>query len=109
MAYTQADAEVDLVYMEIPRGFTIDGERTNNYVLQLLRNLYGQKQAGRVWFQHLFDALKRCGFTQSQHEPMSASSTEETVSTFCILMTHSLLAQHSVMWTRSSRNSNSAD
>ena len=44
MAYTQADAKVD-PYMEIPRSFTIEGERTNNYVLQLLCNLYGQKQA----------------------------------------------------------------
>jgi hypothetical protein len=34
-------------------------------VLKLLRNLYGQKQAGRVWYTHLVTGLKALGFVQS--------------------------------------------
>ena len=44
-AYPQASIEYDL-YMELPKGYkTKEGDR-NTHVLQLLNNLYGQKQAG---------------------------------------------------------------
>jgi hypothetical protein len=35
-------------------------------VLQLVRNLYGQKQAGRVWYKHLVRGLEKIGFTRSK-------------------------------------------
>jgi Reverse transcriptase (RNA-dependent DNA polymerase) len=35
-------------------------------VIKLLKNLYGQKQAGRVWNQHLHKALIKLGWTQSK-------------------------------------------
>jgi hypothetical protein len=53
LAYTQADIKRDL-YMKLPAGFTLP-DRTiteqdrKDYVLKLEKNLYGQKQAGRVW------------------------------------------------------------
>ena len=64
-AYTQADAETDLLYMKIPKGFTIDTGNPKDYVLSIKKNIYGQKQAGRVWNKHLVHKLQLAGFTQS--------------------------------------------
>jgi hypothetical protein len=68
LAYPQADIECDL-YMAIPAGFSVNGNR-KDYVLKLRKNLYGQKQAGRVWNQHLHAGLtEKLGFTQSDVDP----------------------------------------
>jgi hypothetical protein len=63
LAYTQAAIETDL-YMKLPRGFEVDGS-PDDYVLLLKANLYGQKQAGRVWNIHLVERLLSIGFVQS--------------------------------------------
>ena len=66
LAYTQADVERGL-YMEIPKGIQIadvPSKEQHKYILKLIQNLY-QKQAGRVWNQHLVKNLKKLGFTQS--------------------------------------------
>jgi hypothetical protein len=57
VAYTQAPVEREL-YMGIPKGVTMVGtaDRTK-YALCLLKNLYGQRQAGRVWYQYLSRGL----------------------------------------------------
>ena len=34
----------------------------NDYVLHLVNNIYGQKQAGLVWNSHILDKLGRIGF-----------------------------------------------
>ena len=57
LAFPQADIEREL-YMKLPAGFSIEGlnlteEEKKEHVLRLDKNLYGQKQAGRVWYQHL--------------------------------------------------------
>jgi hypothetical protein len=57
LAYTQADIERDL-YMKLPAGFTlldktITEQDRKDYVLKQEKNLYGQKQVGRVWYLHL--------------------------------------------------------
>ncbi|KAL7477080.1 hypothetical protein ACHAW6_002896 [Cyclotella cf. meneghiniana] len=64
MAYTQAPIETDL-YMEILHGIETTKGNTKDYVLHLLANIYGQKQAGRVWNQYLVSKLESIGFTQS--------------------------------------------
>ncbi|KAL7481443.1 hypothetical protein ACHAW6_007124 [Cyclotella cf. meneghiniana] len=64
MAYTQAPIETDL-YMEIPHGIETTEGNTKDYVLQLLANIYGQKQAGRVWNHYLVSKLESIVFTQS--------------------------------------------
>ena len=51
--------------MEIPRGVTLDGADRTLYVLHLKQNLYGMKQAGRVWNKHLVGGLVKLGFKQS--------------------------------------------
>jgi hypothetical protein len=67
LAFSQAPVEKDL-YMKIPTGFELDfpGKPTD-YVLKLHRNVYGQKQAGRVWNKFLVDKLvNKVGFVQSE-------------------------------------------
>jgi hypothetical protein len=65
MAYTQAPVEKDM-YMEVPKGFEVEGP--GDYVLKIHKNIYGQKQAGRVWNQHLVNKLKKVGFIQSKSD-----------------------------------------
>jgi hypothetical protein len=67
-AYTQADAETDLLYMRIPKGFTIDTDDPQDYVLSIKKNIYGQKQAGRVWNRYLVAKLQQAGFEQSKED-----------------------------------------
>jgi len=72
LAFPQADIEREL-YMKLPAGFTVEGKRITEeekkeYVLKLLKNLYGQKQAGRVWYQHLRKNLIKIGFTPSEFD-----------------------------------------
>jgi hypothetical protein len=63
LAYTQAEVECEL-YMKIPKGFEVDED--DSYCLKLKKNLFGQKQAGRVWNQHLVEKLKEIGFQVSE-------------------------------------------
>ena len=53
--------------MEVPKGVTVTGglNDLSKYALHLINNLYGQKQAGRVWYQYLTKGLKELSFTQS--------------------------------------------
>ena len=68
-AYTQAPIDRDM-YMELPCGFKVPGGvDRNDVVLKLDCNLYGQKQAGRVWYEYLHKRLiTKAGFVQSKHE-----------------------------------------
>ena len=68
-AYTQALIDRDM-YMEFPRGFKVPGGVDRKaFVLKLHRNLYGQKQAGRVWYMYLCKRLiTKAGFVQSKHD-----------------------------------------
>ena len=68
-AYTQAPIDRDM-YMEFPRGFTVPGGVDRKaFVLKLHRNLYGQKQAWRVWYKYLCKRLiMKAGFVQSKHD-----------------------------------------
>jgi hypothetical protein len=53
--------------MHIPKGFDIDDGDNKSYVLKVYRNIYGQKQAGRVWNKYLVNKLtKEVGFVQSK-------------------------------------------
>ena len=52
------------MYMEIPQGFHHHGQR-KTHVLQLLKNIYGTRQAGRIWNKHIHAGLIERGFRQS--------------------------------------------
>jgi Reverse transcriptase (RNA-dependent DNA polymerase) len=67
LAFPQAPVETDL-YMDIPSGFEVSGN-PKEYALKLINNLYGQKQAGRVWNIHLTKGLQDLGFKQSVSDP----------------------------------------
>ena len=63
LAYTQAAVECKSC-MSIPKGFEVEGDE--EFVLKLEKNLFGQRQAGRVWNKHLIKKLKQVGFMASQ-------------------------------------------
>jgi hypothetical protein len=78
-AFPQADADCE-IYMNIPPGFTVvnnhlvftrDSTKYNSkhHVLKILKNIYGLRQVGNVWFEKLHDALLQCGFSQSVNDP----------------------------------------
>ncbi len=62
MAYPQAPIEMDM-YMELPTGIVVKGDNSTDQVLKLLRNLYGQKQASRVWNKYLVEKLREINFS----------------------------------------------
>ncbi len=64
MAYPQAPIEMD-VYMELPQGIETAEGNSKDHVLKLLKNIYGQKQAGPVWNEYLVERLNSIRFKQS--------------------------------------------
>jgi hypothetical protein len=64
MAYPQAPIEED-IYLEVPQGIETAKGRSKDMVLKLLKNIYGQKQAGRVWNSYLVKKLASIGFHPS--------------------------------------------
>jgi hypothetical protein len=62
MAYPQAPIKMD-IYMELPQGIQTKHGNSKEHVLKLEKNIYGQKQAGRVWNSFLVDKLTSIGFT----------------------------------------------
>jgi hypothetical protein len=56
------------LYMKVPAGIEVEnGANAKDYVLRIHRNIYGQKQAGRVWNKYLSEKLiKDLGFKQSR-------------------------------------------
>jgi hypothetical protein len=53
--------------MEIPYGFQV--KEPGDWILQLKKNVYGLKDAGRTWHLHLKKALEQRGFTPSAVDP----------------------------------------
>jgi hypothetical protein len=64
MTYPQAPIKID-IYMELPQGIQTKHGNSKEHVLKLENNIYGQKQAGRVWNSFLVDKLTSIGFTTS--------------------------------------------
>ena len=69
LAYPHAPAEVPL-YMRFPKGYEFkDGISEDTQVLKLTKNIYGQKQAGRVWNKYLDERLGEISFKPSKMDP----------------------------------------
>ncbi|KAE9286282.1 hypothetical protein PF008_g26702 [Phytophthora fragariae] len=73
-AYVKADKEAELgIFLRLPRGMVIPEDVRkrlgvaidSELVLELLKDLYGLKQAGRLWNQLLHKTLIKLGFAQS--------------------------------------------
>ena len=52
--------------MKLPKGVKKIYGNGKKHVLKIKKNLYGGKNAGKIWFNHLKEALKNIGFEQSQ-------------------------------------------
>jgi hypothetical protein len=63
LAFPQADVECD-IYMEVPVGFDLK-QKKKDFCLKLRKNIYGTKQAGRVWNRHVNKGLRKLGFKAS--------------------------------------------
>jgi hypothetical protein len=69
LAFPQAELQIP-VYMELPIDFDApEKENHTSYVLKLIRNLFGLKQAGYNWFAKLSNELQDCGFVKSSIDP----------------------------------------
>ena len=55
-AFPQAPAKKDL-YLKVPAGFEVEGGKKGDYVLKLHKDVYDQKQSGRVWYRYLTKKL----------------------------------------------------
>ncbi len=53
------------MYMKLPTGIHTKHGNSKDHVLKLLANIYGQKQAGRVWNSYLVTKLWEMNFKQS--------------------------------------------
>ncbi len=54
-----------VIYMELPQGIQTKHGNSKEHVLKLEKNIYVQKQAGRMWNSFLVDKLTSIGFTTS--------------------------------------------
>ena len=68
MAYPQAPAKMPL-YMRLPQGYRRDGVSRKMHALKSVRNVYSQKQAGRVWNKYMDQGMKEIGFMPSSFDP----------------------------------------
>ena len=69
LAYPQADIGVKQ-WMEIPAGVTLaDGQDPKDYALEVTKNIYGGKDSGLQWANHLKQGLEDTGFEQSKFDP----------------------------------------
>ena len=69
LAYPHAPAEVPL-YMNFPQGYIFkNGVMKEKHILKLTKNIYGQKQATRIWNKYLDTGLGEIGFMPSKIDP----------------------------------------
>ena len=66
-AYPQAPIR-STIFLRTPPGVELT-HQNGEVVLKLIRNLYGLKDAGRTWHQHLTDGLRALGFTPTESDP----------------------------------------
>ena len=68
-AYPQAKVK-STIYLRTPQG--VELTQNNNQeqtTLKLEKNLYGLKDAGRTWYEHLTDGLHAMGFRSTESDP----------------------------------------
>ena len=68
-AFSQADIPSgEPVFIELPRYFKSDGGK-HEVVLKLMKSLYGQAEAARLWYEKLRNGLLERGFVMSNVDP----------------------------------------
>ena len=83
MAYTQAPIECEM-YITLPQGVLTWCGCAKDYVLCLVNNIYGQKQAGLVWYSHISDRLQGISFQPLKSDECVFVCAK--VCLFCMLM-----------------------
>ena len=58
--------EDETMYMEQPPGFEAPGQE--EWVMRLMKSIYGMKQASRIWNQTFHNAVSEWGFEQLECE-----------------------------------------
>ena len=81
LAYPQATLDTD-VFMEIPAGMAVIDSSRKHFVLKLNKNLYGLKQTGLNWFEHLSKGLTKRGFVPSEIDPCVFLSDKALILTY---------------------------
>ena len=76
LAFVQAPADPG-TYVEMPQLFQLPGK-----VLELKRNLYGQCESPRKFYDHLKNGLEQRGFSRSPHDHCLFTSKNVTVVTY---------------------------
>ena len=64
-AFIQAKLKDD-TFIHLPRGFT--SSQRSKTCLKLKKSLYGLAVAPRLWYEHLWNSLKKQGLVQSDHD-----------------------------------------
>jgi len=67
------------IYMEILDGVKVEGDK----ICKLRKSIYGLKQAGRCWNEHLTKVLERCGLKQSKEDPCLFYAKEDNKFLYC--------------------------
>ena len=67
-AYPQAPIS-KVQYMKLPKGIAMEGIDPKQHVLEIHKNIYGGRDAGRTWYLYLKDKLvNECGFRPSKFD-----------------------------------------
>ena len=71
------------LYLKVTAGFEVEGGTRYEYALKLHKNVYGQQQAGIVWYKYL---PTNWSMRWDLHDPklMSVSYKELKRCTYCI-------------------------
>ena len=67
-AYPQANIK-STIYLKSPPDVELTRDGESEMVLRLKRNLYGLKDAGRTWIEHLSEGLLAMGFVPIVSDP----------------------------------------
>ena len=65
-AFLNGDLDEE-IFMQLPSG-TLDESDTRRLVAKLRKAIYGLKQAGRTWYQMLYQALIDLGFKRAKYD-----------------------------------------
>ena len=89
-AYPQAPVK-STIFLRTPPGVELEANKQEDSVMKLKRNLYGLKDAGRTWFQHLSDGLHKMGFRPTESDPCVLTKGTDTIVLYvddCIIISN---------------------
>ena len=88
-AYLNGDlTEDEVIYMKQPPGYAMKGPDGKILTAQLLKSLYGLKQAGRRWYQKLVEIMTKLGFLRSEVDSAVFYRRDEMLKLLIIILVH---------------------